>query len=319
MQLCIWELPIGRLNPSRSSLDGVVVSKPRLKVKLSDFVRRFHQVTNTFETFKLVAMDLSAIKMVVTDMDGTLLNSDHQVSDRFFELFQEMKKRGILFVAASGRQYQSIVDKLAPIQDDIIVIAENGGFAKQNGEELVSTPLSDPAKNEILKALNDLSNVHPVLCGKDSAYVLNGSEKFEKKLQEYYSNYTNLNDLKAFDGEILKIAVYHFESSEKFIYPKVKHLEGELQVKISGQHWVDVSSVDANKGFALRKVQQLQGITPSETLVFGDYNNDLEMLAESDFSFAMENAHPNVKAAAKYSTSSNDDYGVERVLEKLLK
>ena len=296
-----------------------MITKRNLKVKLSFIVPRFKTVTNTFGNFKLELMDLSAIKMVVTDMDGTLLNSEHQVSDRFFELFQEMKKRGILFVAASGRQYQSILDKLTSIQDDIIVIAENGGLAKQNGKELVSNTLPDPIKNEVLQTLNTSRDIHPVLCGKDRAYISEGHEKLEETLQEYYSNYTVLKDLRSYDGEIIKIALYHFESSEKHIYPKVKHLEGELQVKISGQHWVDVSSVDANKGFALRRVQELHGISPSETLVFGDYNNDLEMLGESDFSFAMENAHPNVKATAKYRTSSNDDFGVERILEKLLK
>ena len=53
-------------------------------------------------------------------------------------------------------------------------------------------------------------------------------------------------------------------------------------------------------------------------MVFGDYNNDLEMLAMADFSFAMKNAHPNVLEVANYTTTSNDDFGVERILEKLL-
>lgn len=251
-------------------------------------------------------------------MDGTLLNSDHEVSDRFLKIFRKLKERDILFVAASGRQYQSIVDKLASIKNDIVVIAENGGVAMQNGMELVSTPLPQIAKNKVLDILRDVENIQPVLCGKHGAYILNNSPKFEEKLQEYYSKYTVLEDLKAFEGEIVKIAVYHFESSEEYIYPAVKHLEGDLQVKISGQNWVDVSSPDANKGYALQKVQELHGITPEETMVFGDYNNDLEMLALSDFSFAMENAHPNVKKVAKYRTSSNDDFGVERVLEQLL-
>lgn len=263
-------------------------------------------------------MDLSGIKMVVTDMDGTLLNSDHKVSDQFFKLFEKMKERDIIFVAASGRQYQSIVDKLDSIKDDILVIAENGGIAMQNGKELVATPLDTQAKNRVLETLHNIENIHPVLCGRNSAYILGNSEKFEKKLREFYSNYTILDDLKTFDNEILKIAVYHFENSEKFIYPSLKHLEGELQVKISGQHWVDVSSTNANKGYALQKVQELYGITPKETMVFGDYNNDLEMLGMADFSFAMENAHQNVKKAAKFTTSSNDDFGVERILEKLL-
>lgn len=251
-------------------------------------------------------------------MDGTLLNSAHEVSGRFLEIFQKLKERDILFVAASGRQYQSIVDKLASIKNDIIVVAENGGVAMQNGTELVSTPLDPTAKNKVLDILDSIEDIHPVLCGKDSAYILGNSPKFEEKLQEYYSEYTVLDDLKAFDGEIVKIAVYHFESSEKYIYPSLKHLVGDLQVKVSGEHWVDVSSPDANKGYALQKIQELNNVTPEETMVFGDYNNDLEMLALSDFSFAMENAHPNVKKAAKYSTSSNDDFGVELILEKLL-
>jgi len=264
-------------------------------------------------------MDLSKIKLVVTDMDGTLLNSKHEVSERFFALFSQLKAKGILFTAASGRQHNSIVDKLDPIKDDIIVIAENGGYASQNGTKLVFTPLPNKAQNLILNSLDSVNDVHPVLCGKDNAYVTGASSEFLEKLKEYYTEYTLMDDLKAFEGEVLKVAIYHFESSEKYIYPVVKHLEGGLKVKISGENWVDISSPNAHKGFALQKVQEMYGIRPSETLVFGDYNNDLEMLALADFSFAMANAHPNVKKAANYSTLSNDEFGVERVLEQLLK
>lgn len=263
-------------------------------------------------------MDLSQIKMVVTDMDGTLLNSDHQVSDQFFELFKKLKERDILFVAASGRQYHSIVDKLSSIKDDIIVIAENGGLARKNGQELISTPLQNGAKNTILEVLEKIPNIHPVLCGGDKAYLLGTSDEFVDKLKEYYTEFEILDDLRSFDGEILKIAIYHFENSEKFIYPAVKHLEGELKVKVSGENWVDISSPNANKGFALEKVQKMYNITPKETMVFGDYNNDLEMLSLADFSFAMENAHPNVKNAANYSTLSNNEQGVEHILRQLV-
>ena len=70
-------------------------------------------------------MELSAVKMVVTDMDGTLLNSKSEVSDRFFELFEELQEHQVNFVAASGRQYSSIFDKLERIQDRIAIVAEN--------------------------------------------------------------------------------------------------------------------------------------------------------------------------------------------------
>lgn len=263
-------------------------------------------------------MDLSKVKMVVTDMDGTLLNSHHEVSARFFELFDELKKRGILFVAASGRQYNSILDKLSTIKNDIIVVAENGGYVVRNDVELLSTLLPKSQQHVILKTLSEVKNINAVLCGKNCAYLTGHSSQFADLLRQYYSAFTIVGSLNEVNAEILKIAIYHFESSEVYIYPAVKHLEGDLKVKVSGQNWVDISSPNANKGFALEKLQTMYGITPEETMVFGDYNNDLEMLALADFSFAMENAHPNVLEAANYTTTSNDDFGVERVLERLL-
>lgn len=263
-------------------------------------------------------MDLQNIRMVVTDMDGTLLNSQHQVSDRFFELFEALSARGVLFVAASGRQYQSIVDKLPGISERMVIIAENGGFAKKNGEELVSTPLPSNVRHEVLDVLGGVAGTHPVLCTKDNAYVAGYSQEFLETLREYYTTFKVLEDLGSFQGEIMKIAVYHFESSERYIYPEVRQFEDQLKVKVSGAHWVDLSHKDAHKGYALEIVQRRYGIGPEETLVFGDYNNDLEMLERAKYSFAMANAHPNVLEAARYQTHSNDDYGVERILEKLV-
>ncbi|WP_282054133.1 HAD family hydrolase [Maribacter luteus] len=263
-------------------------------------------------------MDLSQIKMVVTDMDGTLLNSNHEVSNRFFELFDELKKRDILFVAASGRQYNSIVGKLQTIKDDIIVVSENGAYVRRKEEELLATLLPIAQRHDILGVLKTIENINSVLCGKQKAYLTGESESFVDFLKQYYSAYEIVEDLSEVDAEIMKIAIYHSESSEQYIYPAVQHLEGDLKVKVSGPNWVDISSPEANKGFALQKLQQLYNISPMETMVFGDYNNDLEMLQNAHFSFAMKNAHPNVKEVANYATSSNDDLGVEQILEKLI-
>ncbi|NNF18965.1 MAG: HAD family phosphatase [Flavobacteriaceae bacterium] len=263
-------------------------------------------------------MDLSRIKLVVTDMDGTLLNSKHQVSPLFFDLYKQLRKNNILFVAASGRQFGSIAEKLAPIRDEIIIIAENGGYAVQHGKELVSTALPGGKKNEVLKELSAVPDAHPILCCKDSAYISESSRNFQSKLQEYYTTYQVIPDLYEFDQDILKIAVYHDINSEQYIYPAVQSFESDLQVKVSGEHWVDLSHPDANKGYALKKIQDSYGISPEETLVFGDYNNDLEMLSLATFSVAMANAHPNVLSAANYKTLTNDEGGVEHILQKML-
>ena len=81
-------------------------------------------------------MNLSNVKLVVTDMDGTLLNSKHEVSPLFFEQFEQLKAKNIQFVAASGRQYHSILDKLKSIKEHITIVAENGAYVVKNGEEL---------------------------------------------------------------------------------------------------------------------------------------------------------------------------------------
>lgn len=263
-------------------------------------------------------MDLSKIKMVVTDMDGTLLNSNHEVSPRFLEIFKALKSKGILFVAASGRQYNSIIDKLHPIKKDIIVVAENGGFVMQQNNEVLSTHLPVNKIKETLDILNNYPEMHPVLCGKHTAYLTGKSDAFVEKLKEYYADFQLVTNLTSVDAEIIKIAIYHFESSETYIYPHLKHLEKELKVKISGTNWVDVSSTNANKGYAIQKLMRQHNIQSHELMVFGDYNNDLEMLALTDFSFAMENAHANVLEEANYITLNNDNFGVEVVLEKLL-
>lgn len=264
-------------------------------------------------------MDLSKVKMVVSDMDGTLLNSNHEVSSQFFELFTDLHKQGIHFVAASGRQYHSMLDKLSSIKSKITFIAENGALIKRNDEVLLTTPIDKKAINGILDAVHSVTNAHPVLCSENNAFVDGASDDFLNLLREYYSSFEIVANQKEVDIEVLKVAIYHFEDSEKYIYPKVEHFENDLKVKVSGSNWVDVSHKNANKGFALEKVMREYNVSRDELLVFGDYNNDIEMLELAKYSFAMENAHPNVKRVAQYQTTNNNDYGVERILEQLIK
>ena len=264
-------------------------------------------------------MDLSKVRLVVSDMDGTLLNSEGQVSDTFITLFNELKEENIQFIAASGRQYYSIIDKLKEIHADIIVIAENGGFAKRNDEELVTVSLPLDKTREMINLMRQVEDAHIVLCGKKQAYVDSDNEKFLNIFNEYYHKYQIVDDITKIDNdEFFKIAVYSFGGSEQTTYPVVSHLENEVKVKVSGENWLDISSMKADKGNALKHIQEMLGIHPDETMVFGDYNNDIEMLELAHFSYAMANAHPNVTEAANYITKSNNDLGVEIVLNQLI-
>lgn len=264
-------------------------------------------------------MDFSKVKLVVSDMDGTLLNSKSEVSDRFFTIYKQLKKHNIQFIAASGRQYFSIVDRLETIRDEITIVAENGAFAKHGNKELFTSELPFEYIHNCIDTLRRLDNVYIVLCGKNAAYIETKDDNFIEMFKNYYSEYKLVDDLTEITNDtFFKIAAYHFDCSETHIYPAVKHLENDLQVIVSGEHWLDISHINANKGFALNILQQKLGITKEETMVFGDYNNDLKMLALADYSYAMENAHPNVKNVSKFKTKSNNDFGVELVLEQLI-
>lgn len=251
-------------------------------------------------------------------MDGTLLNSKHEVSTRFFELFEQLRKRGIQFVAASGRQYSSMISKLGAIKNDVLFIAENGAYVRFREKTLLTTEF--PAENvkSVLETVRTAPDLHPVLCTKDNAYVEGSHVKFINLLKEYYSDFIIVPDQKQITNEVLKVAIYHFESAERYTYPVVKHLAGDMKVKVSGSNWVDISHPNANKGYALTRVMDRLGLKSHEVMVFGDYNNDLEMLELADHSFAMANAHPNVKKVARYQTKDNNHYGVETILEQLL-
>jgi len=265
-------------------------------------------------------MNLAQVKLVVTDMDGTLLNSRSQVSGRFYELYQALQNHGVHFVAASGRQCNSIQDKLSPIVGEISIVAENGGYILHGGKELDSVLLEGSRVRELVRNLRSVPEIHTVVCGKRSAYIEAPDPRFVEILGEYYTRFDIVEDLTAMhDDDFFKVAIYHFESSELGIYPHVKHLERELQVKVSGTNWVDISDPRANKGYAVALLQDRLSISKEQTMVFGDFNNDLEMLERAYFSYAMANAHDNVKRAARFSTTSNDQLGVEMVLEQLLK
>lgn len=263
-------------------------------------------------------MDFSTIKMVVTDMDGTLLNEKHEVSTEFFELFRKMQHRGIRFVAASGRQYPSMISKLSPIKDQMSFISENGALIVENDTIIHSRGIEMNQVTELLEHLGNDTTIESIVCCAEKAYSTSKNVDFHQLLKEYYSSHDIIEHPIEVRHEPLKIALYHPISSEEYIYPRVQHYSDKLQVKISGDYWVDLSHKDANKGVALTRLLEQYQIKPHEVIVFGDYLNDLEMLQLTPNSVAMGNAHETIKKIANYQTTSHQDFGVEKILSQLL-
>ena len=264
-------------------------------------------------------MGLRDVRLVVCDMDGTLLNANHEVSSRFYVLFEQLQGLGIHFAAASGRQHDSIRQKLAPIADKIYIIAENGAYASQAGEPFLLTTLPTEPSAQILTKMSSVKQANVVVCTPHEAYVLGKDQSFIGYMQEYYTSHRVVTDLIPLPKEAVKLAIHHPVSSEQFVWPLLSEGCEGLKVKVSGQHWVDVSHPEAHKGNALAVLQKRLGITAEQTMAFGDYLNDVELLQGAAYSYAMAEAHPDLAAVARYRAGSHTAEGVEDVLQELVK
>lgn len=264
-------------------------------------------------------MDYSKIRLIVSDMDGTLLNSKHEVSPQFFKLFPKLREKNIFFAVASGRQYYSLMERMEPVKDELIYIAENGAIVMEGEEQKFIRPMEPEMVEHLISAVKELDGKYLVLCGRKQAYIDSTAPEFMKPFLEHYEKYEvvdNLLDVK--DDVFLKVTICDLSGAEENTLPHVKHFEKDLQVKLSGKIWIDFNAKDAQKGNALKAVQEQHGISKEETMAFGDYLNDLELFEHAGIGYAVENAHPDVKKAAEFVTRSNDNNGVEAVLEDLL-
>ena len=114
-----------------------------------------------------------------------------------------------------------------------------------------------------------------------------------------------------------KVAFYDDGDAATHEYPALrKALPDTLSVILSGEHWVDIMKPGVNKGRAMESLMAQRGLTPDECMAFGDYLNDLELLRAVGESYAMDNALPEVKQAARHIAPSNDEDGVMRVLRE---
>jgi len=264
--------------------------------------------------------DWTKIKLVVSDIDGTLVNSAYELSNEFYGIFDKLKAKNILFAAASGRQFFNLSNRFETIQQEMIFIAENGSYVVDKGEEILVQDM-DPAltKQQLLDA-RSIPDTYIVLCGKRMAYVEKTHPHFISMVKLYYDKFEIVEDLlQVEDDQFLKIAIFDLAGSEANSYKHFHQKSDYLQVKISGKLWLDISHKLADKGRAITLLQGKYGITKKETMAFGDYLNDLEMMHQAYYSFAMENAHPDIKKAARFRAKSNDENGVLEVLQQMLK
>jgi Cof subfamily protein (haloacid dehalogenase superfamily) len=269
-----------------------------------------------------VLPDVDQVRLVVSDMDGSLLDERGRVPETFWPVLDELERRGIAFSPASGRQYANLRELFGPRGDDLVFIAENGSYVVQHEEALSTDPLPPEVVPEVVGRVRELAargaDVGLVLCGQRAASIERVGDAFAEHARRHYARLQEVDDVTAVDDVVLKIAVFDFGSVEDATAPAFADLADRLRVVVSGQHWLDVMNPAADKGHALRRVQERLGVTAAQTMAFGDYLNDAGMLDAAHWSFAMDNAHPDVRARARYVAPANARNGVVRTIAAAL-
>lgn len=259
------------------------------------------------------------IKFIAADMDGTLLDNDGRLSPEFFEVFHQLEQIDIMFAAASGRQYYSLLQTFLPVKERIMFICENGTLIMYQGKEIYSCTIDTDSIHRIIKEARLIEGSHVVLCGKKSAYIETQAPQALNEIKKYYHRCEPVKDLLTVEDEFIKVAICHFDGSQEHVYPSIhSKFSTNHKVVVSGKAWVDVMNIKASKGDAIKYLQQSFKFSFEQTMSFGDYFNDIEMLQASFYSYAVENAQEQVKTFARFSAPSNNDSGVLKVIKESL-
>ena len=255
------------------------------------------------------------IRLIASDMDGTLLDADGAVPASFWPLLDNILAAGILFSPASGRQYQTLQAVFGD-RDGLVYIAENGTNIVRDGVsialETVVPSIISPVVEWVRATAAAGADLVIVVCGARSAYIERADEAFVAQVRPYYAALEIVQDVTAAAeaDDVLKLAIFDAGRAETRTGPAVLALDLPADVVISGENWVDIMRPGANKGKALLHLQQHLGIGREQTMAFGDYLNDAELLDAAGHSYAVANAHPSIRARARHQAPSNLDEGV---------
>lgn len=268
-------------------------------------------------------------KLIVSDMDGTLLNDDKKVSEETKAAIEKLAHHGADFTIATGRIYPA-----AKIYSDDLGVKKP--LICCNGAMIV-----DPVTDEVLygrtiskaigTAVIDICEAYGVyyhLYDKNTIYsdrmerVIAYFNEFSKNLPEKYKIKTKVveSTRALFDEtEIYKIGIYYDNSERALAMRKaLEAVPGASGFK-SLETMYDVLAADTNKGIALKQLCQMLGLSLEEVVAFGDNENDLEMLEAAGYGIAMGNAEDFVKDVADHVADTNEADGVRLAIEKLFK
>lgn len=261
------------------------------------------------------------IKLVAVDIDGTFMRSDYTFDvERFEKIFARMKAAGCNFVVASGNQYYQLREMFKKYRNEISLVSDNGAYIESRGELIFSADIPKETVAKVNEICRRYPKINKFLCGVKSAYCERGSvpEDWFNFMKKYMPRMEWVDDFTKVDDKFLKFALQVPQVELQNYYEILReNLHGKLTATTSGHDSMDLIIPGLHKASGIKKLVELFKITPAECVAFGDSQNDVEMLKYCGESYAMANAAPEAKAAAKFVCPSNNDDGVLVTLDKL--
>ncbi|MFO3688246.1 Cof-type HAD-IIB family hydrolase [Staphylococcus felis] len=283
------------------------------------------------------------VKLIATDMDGTLLNAAHEVSDENIKAIQYAQSQGITVVIATGRAFYEAQDPIAPTGLKVPYICLNGAEVRDESFDIVHTSsLNHELYQRIRQELDRHHIYYQVYTNmgiytedpeRDLAIYIDIAErsgqkadveKIRKHIQhridigtlKIVENYDHLEDI---PGELIMKVLAFDTDLEKIERVKARLSEkSNLEVSSSSRGNIEITHADAQKGTAVASIAEKLGVSLEDTMAIGDNLNDKSMLERVGYPVAMANAIPELKEHAKFVTDTNENSGVAKAIYKVL-
>lgn len=259
------------------------------------------------------------IRLCAIDVDGTLLDSAHQLAPRSVEAIADARGRGLTILLATSRAPSALKSVLAQIHSlsAATFIASQGaitGHYRADGALVVTAqkPMPLPAARDVARNAVD-RGISVSWYSGEHWYVSHVDETVEREA-DIVGVAPMAHDLQTLSVGPDKLMLISPDGRSETLTPLTRTLPAGLRAQISNPTYVEITRSDVDKATAVESFCALNGIGPAEVVAIGDGPNDLGMFAFAGLSVAPANARPEVLGAADYITASNDDHGVADAL-----
>jgi len=268
-------------------------------------------------------------KLVVCDMDGTLLDPQGQLDlPRLEKILDQLDQRGIRFVIATGNEVHRMRQLLKYLVERVVLVVANGARIFENDELLQAQTWDDAMVDRALDHFKGRECQDQfVVTAMNGGFVKEGTvftelDKFmtPEMIEKLYQrmNFVDEFDSSLFGG-VLKMSMVVGEERSDAVLQEINDLfDGHVRAVSSGYGCIDILQDGIHKAWGLEELLKRWDLKPEQIMAFGDSENDIEMLELAGISYAMENAEEVVKAVATKVAPANSQAGVYQVLENWL-